>query len=212
MTVATADIIDLLAGIGPDDALSDVRANRQQARENAQRSFEALFEPEEAGSFTHAERYAVATFIALLHGFDAAAAFYGDLLSDEDAALVALVEAAATSAAAAGPYGEYREEGLASESRPGLRWEAPAELGERLSAAFTHVHLLVFRPREARPEALQALVDAGWSADEIVSLSQLVSFLAFQLRLAWGLRVLASTPASASPAPASTAAAPAEGA
>jgi uncharacterized protein YciW len=32
-------------------------------------------------------------------------------------------------------------------------------------------------------------VDAGWSADDIVSLSQLVAFLSFQLRVAWGLRV-----------------------
>ncbi len=33
-------------------------------------------------------------------------------------------------------------------------------------------------------------MEAGWSTDDIVTLSQLVAFLSFQLRTAWGLRVL----------------------
>ena len=56
---------------------------------------------------------------------------------------------------------------------------------------FTYLHLA------AAPALTQALVDAGWSADDIVSLSQLIAFLTFQLRVAWGLRVLAAAPASA---------------
>ena len=68
--------------------------------------------------------------------------------------------------------------------------------GLRRPEAFTHAHLLVLHPREARPAAIRALVQAGWSADDIVSLSQLVAFLSFQLRAAWGLRVLAAAPAT----------------
>lgn len=196
MTTATADIIDLLAGIAPGDALSTVRDQRAQARENAQRSFEALLEPADAGTFALSERYAVAAFVAQLHGFAEASAFYGDLLGDEAPELVDQVAAAARGGRATGPYGTYRESGLYSESTDGARWVADARLGARLASALTHAHLLVFRPREARPEALQALVDAGWSADDIVSLSQLIAFLSFQLRAAWGLRVLAATPAS----------------
>lgn len=192
----TTDIIDLLAGISPGDALDAVRDQRPQARENAQRSFEALLEPAEPGTFPLAERYAVAAFTARLHAFAEATAFYDDLLADEAPELAAAVATAASAAATDGPYGEYREPGLAAESRAGLRW-APdagtiAAAGPRLAAALAHTHLLVFRPREARPEALQALTDAGWSADDIVSLSQLVAFLTFQLRLAWGLRALAA--------------------
>ncbi|MGB4776932.1 CMD domain protein [Microbacterium sp.] len=198
----TTDIIDLLAGISTGDALDAVRAGRPQARENAQRSFEALLEPANPGTFPLAERYAIAAFAARLHAFDAATSFYDDLLADEAPELVAAVEAAATDGATTGPYGDYREPGLAAESRAGLRWapdaETSAALGVRLSAAVAHTHLLVFRPREARPEHLQALVDADWSPDDIVSLSQLVAFLAFQLRLAWGLRVLAAAQAPAS--------------
>ncbi|MCT9819153.1 CMD domain protein [Microbacterium sp. W1N] len=197
MSQPTADIIDLLAGIRPGDRLAAVRDERPQARENAQRSFEALLEPAEPGTFPLSERYAVAAFVARLHGFDAATDFYGDLLADEAPALVAPVADAAGAAATTGPYGQYREPGLQAEGVDGLRWSAPAGVGARLEAALTHAHLLVFRPREARPEALQHLVDAGWSADDIVSLSQLIAFLSFQLRVAWGLRVLAAAPAPA---------------
>jgi len=196
MSTPTADIIDLLAGIAPGDALAAVRDQRAQARENAQRSFEALLEPAEPGTFPLAERYAVAVFVSKLHGFAEAFAFYGDLLGDEAAELAPIVEDASTAAAAAGPFGVYREPRLADESTDGVRWAPDAvtgdALGGRLAAALTHTHLLVFRPREARPEALQALVDAGWNADDIVSLSQLIAFLSFQLRVAWGLRVLAA--------------------
>lgn len=201
MSQQTADIIDLLAGIRPGDPLSAVRDQRAQARENAQRSFEALLEPAEPGTFPLAERYAVAAFVSQLHGFGDAAAFYGDLLGDEAPELVDTVTAAADSGRTGGPYGEYREPGLRGESRDGLRWvpstEHAAALGDRLSAALTHAHLLVLRPREARPDALRALVSAGWSPDDIVSLSQLIAFLSFQLRVAWGLRVLAANPAPA---------------
>lgn len=201
MTTASADIIDLLAGIRPGDALSRVRDSREQARENAQRSFEALLEPADPGSLPVAERYAVAAFVAELHGFPQAVSFYRDLLDDEAPALAVAVHAAAESARASGPYGRYREPGLRSEDLDGPHWSAePAAvpaLGERLAAALAHAHLLVFRPREARPEHLRALVSAGWSADDIVTLSQLVAFLAFQLRTAWGLRVIAGHAVSA---------------
>lgn len=65
-------------------------------------------------------------------------------------------------------------------------------LGERLSAALEHAHLLTFRPRDANPASLQRLLTAGWSTTGVVTLSQLVSFLAFQIRIVSGLRVLAA--------------------
>ena len=48
----------------------------------------------------------------------------------------------------------------------------------------------------AAPAALQALLDAGWSTTDIVTLSQIVAFLSFQIRVIAGLRVLAAHPAS----------------
>jgi CMD domain protein len=144
-------------------------------------------------------------FVAALHGNAEATAFYeqGLKAAGADDALHAAVLEAAESGAALGPYGEYRESGLRGENRPGLRWAAPAAvrqaLGERLSAALDHAHLLVFRPREASPAALGSLVRAGWSTTGVITLSQLVAFLAYQLRVVSGLRLLATAqPASAS--------------
>ena len=84
---------------------------------------------------------------------------------------------------------------LSAKTRPGLIYRVSAAtsrlLGARLVAAFEHVHLLVFHPRDAAPAALQALLDAGWSTTDIVTLSQLVAFLSFQIRVVAGLRALA---------------------
>ena len=64
-----------------------------------------------------------------------------------------------------------------------------------MAAALGHVHMLVFHPRDADAASLQALLNAGWSNGGIVTVSQLVAFLAFQIRTAAGLRVLAETAA-----------------
>lgn len=192
-----ADLIDLLAGIEPGSPLAALRDRRPQARENAQRSFRALLEPADAGDFPLGDRYAIAYFTARLHDFGPAGDFYRDLLADEQPALVEPVTVAAEAGRGTGPYGRYREPGLATESAPGPAWQPDdhlvAAVGTRLAAALAHTHLLIFRPREASPAALRALVAAGWSADGIVRLSQLVAFLAFQLRTAAGLRALRTT-------------------
>ena len=65
-------------------------------------------------------------------------------------------------------------------------------LGPRLAAAFEHTHMLVFHPRDAAAPSLQSLLDAGWTTTEVVTLSQLVAFLSFQIRVVAGLKVLAA--------------------
>lgn len=183
-----ADIIDMLIGVD----LPELRDNRPQARDNAQKSFEALLEPVNPGTFSFGERYAVATYVAGLHQFEPAVDMYSELLLDDAPTTLALAVADAIEATlSAGPYGTYRESGLSGESEPGGSVRNDAErLGERLAAAFDYAHLLVFHPRDSRPEVLGRLSAAGWSADDTVSLSQLVSFLTFQLRVAYGLRTL----------------------
>lgn len=183
-----ADIIDMLVGTD----LPHLRDNRPQARDNAQKSFEALLEPINPGTFSFGERYAVATYVAGLHQFTPAVELYSDLLLDDAPTTLAnAVTDAIDATLSAGPYGTYREPGLASESQSGgsVRTDANV-LGERLAAAFDYAHLLVFHPRDSRPEVLGRLSEAGWSADDTVSLSQLISFLTFQLRVAYGLRTL----------------------
>ena len=97
-----------------------------------------------------------------------------------------------------GPYGGYPAGPLSREDIAGVSYRAGAAtrrtLGPRLAAAFEHVHMLVFHPRDAAPASLQALLDAGWSTTDIVTLSQIVAFLSFQIRVVTGLRTLAGRP------------------
>lgn len=192
------DVIDTVLALG--DRLEPIRSARPEARENSQRTYDALFHPVDAGHVSISERLAVAAFVARLHQVEALADHYAVALAAEDANLLGLVVAEADRGAGVGPYGVYSESGLAAESVAGPRFvvsaEGAAELGQRLSAALEHAHLLVFRPREASPEALHALLEAGWSTTGVVTLSQLVSFLAYQIRLVHGLRVLATTEAA----------------
>lgn len=192
-----ADIIDTLAQIEPGSKLDQVRRDRPQARDNAQRSFEVLFEPADPGTFPLAERYAVAAYTVSLQASDSpAATFYTELLEEEISS--ELAEAVAELAARdrrPGPYGEYKETGLAAESEPGpavsyTAEQRPAVIDERLAAALEHAHLLSLHPRDAEAEHLRRLEAAGWSADDIVTLSQLISFLSFQIRVVDGLIAL----------------------
>jgi CMD domain protein len=209
MTITIHDAVDTILGTAPGSSLDQLRRRRPVTRENTQASYLALFRPDEHSEAGLAERFAVAVFVAALHANAEGTAFYEQGLKEAgaDDSLRAAVLEAAVAGAAIGPYGVYRESGLRSENRPGLHWETPAALrevlGARLSAALEHAHLLVFRPRESSPAALRALLDAGWSTTGIVTLSQLVSFLAYQLRIVSGLRLLAAA-LSASPATAQT--------
>lgn len=68
----------------------------------------------------------------------------------------------------------------------------------RLQAALDHAERLVFKPAGAEARHLQALQQAGWSLDEIVTLSQLIAFVSFQSRLLYGYRLLAGLSVAAS--------------
>lgn len=184
------DVIDHLAGIAPGSALSALRDVRLQAREQAQASHAALFETSELADMSRTERFAVASFVAHLHNDPAIAAFYAAPLGGLATTLAAEAAAAQTT----GPYGAYPEGPLTAENTTGPVWHptTPA-LTPRLAAALAHAHMLVFHPRDAAPEHLQSLIDVGWTTTGIVTLSQLVSFLAFQIRAVTGLRALAAT-------------------
>ena len=196
MSTAT-DVIDHLAGIAPGSHLHEIRAQRPQARENAQTSYLALFAPEFPGDVTALERFVVATFVAGLHRQSAVSDFYATGLRGlRQPAISDAVAAEIARGAVEGPYGRYPQGPLSVEDKEGPDYgvsnENAALLGRRLTAALQHAHLLVFRPRDASPAALQKLLDAGWSTTDIVTLSQLVSFLTFQIRVVAGLRTLAA--------------------
>ena len=200
MSSIIPDVIDHLAGIRPGSSLDRLRDQRPQARENAQKSYLALFRPEFPGDVTALERYAVATFVAGLHRQPHVADFYAaDLQTLGSSEISAALQAEIARGSVEGPYGRYPQGPLTIEDVEGPEYRVSAEhkdrLGLRLAAALEHAHLLVFHPRDASPAALQKLLDAGWSTTDIVTLSQLVSFLSFQIRVVAGLRALAGASA-----------------
>src|SRR5499433_4603461 len=81
MSAALRDVMDALAGIKPGSALDAVRNRRPQAREQAEASFRALFEPESFAGVSATERFALAVFVTRLHGDAASAAFYAERLA-----------------------------------------------------------------------------------------------------------------------------------
>jgi CMD domain protein len=198
MSAETTDIIDLLAGIAPGSGLDAIRSRRSQARENAQNSYAALFEPADFGDVTAVERHAVAAFVAGVHGEPATREFYAARLATlSPAGTVDSVTGEIERAKAEGPYGAFPVGPLSVEDKDGPTYrvvdESRRALGQRIAAALEHAHLLVFHPRDADPAALQALLDAGWSSNAIVTLSQLVAFLSFQIRTVAGLRTLGAS-------------------
>lgn len=201
------DIIDVLTGITAGDELDAARSRRPDARRHAQGSFEALFQPLDASQATLPERAAVALFVARLHGQQAAVRFYGALLraTGGGEVLEPVVVAEADRAAGTGPYGEFRADN-APESVPGIEYAvdsvaASYVVTDRLAAALEHAHFLVFHPRDASRERLQRLLDDGWSTTGVVTLSQLVSFLTFQLRVVHGLTALRESAGQGTGAP-----------
>ena len=192
------DVIDTLAGIEPGSALDRVRQRRPGARKEAQASYRALFTPDDFAGVAASERFALAAFVAGLYGEPATAAFYTAALaqSGPSEALRGAIEAAVAAASGAGPYGRYPAGPLSREDRDGpvYRVEAGtrATLGPRLAAGFEHMHVLALHPRDAAPADLQALLDAGWSTADIVTISQIAAFLSFQIRVVAGLRTLAA--------------------
>ena len=199
MSKETRDIIDLLAGIDAGSPLDGIRGKRIQARENAQKSYLALFEPADFGDVPALERYAVASFVAGIHGDPNVTDFYLTKLAGiaEGAELVAALKAEIDRGKTSGPYGAFPAGPLSAEDTPGLIYRVAQDrrrsLDAKLAAALEHAHLLVFRPRDAAPADMTALLDAGWTTGGIVTLSQLVAFLSFQVRNIAGLRTLAAS-------------------
>jgi CMD domain protein len=189
----TTDVIDQLVGAHEGDAIFALRTQRPEAKKNAQASFDALFASDELEHASQLERLAVAYWTVALSQ-SPTASFYRELLADGSPEALSVLEAALPDAITTGPYGDYPEGPLTAENVPGLHWEPDATLAAsvspRLAAALAHTHLLVYRPRDSSADALQRLLDAGWSTTGIVTLSQLVAFLNFQLRVVAGLTVL----------------------
>jgi CMD domain protein len=195
MAESMPDVIDALAGIAPGSALDQVRARRPVARAQSQESYRVLFAPDDPGEMSLADRAAVGAYVAGLHCDAEIAAHYDALLARHGSpALAAAVAAAVAETTGRGPYGHFPAGPLSAEDAPGPAFAVQpgtaSALGPRLRAALAHAHALVFHPRDAAPEDFRPLLDAGWSTTAIVTLSQMVAFLSYQIGVVTGLRAM----------------------
>lgn len=194
--MSNPDIIDELAGIVVGSRLDLIRYDRVEARDNAQKSYLALFDPDDPSEVSVRDRFAIASFVVGLHGDDRVTKHYLARFDAEkpSKALASAIAHEVQQGRASGPYGAYPTGPLTRENVTGPSYrvaEASREvLGAKLAAGLEHAHLLVLHPRDASPAALQALLNAGWTTTGIVTLSQIIAFLAFQIRVVAGLRVL----------------------
>lgn len=159
-----------------------------RARDRTQVVRRALFGPSAHG-IPLSMRYLVAAFVAGLSDPESPVAQrYAERV--DGPLLNGLLESAALF-----DIWSYRERGTASPSDPGQRWKVPenyrSSLTPRMVAVLEHARVLVLEPGEARARILASLATAGWTRQQIVTWSQLISFVGHEVRAAAGFTVLA---------------------
>ncbi|MGY0055154.1 alkylhydroperoxidase domain protein [Streptomyces sp. LZ34] len=169
------DLINTLLGIEPGSPLAQLRARRPEATRHTQGSYDALFVPAApATSVTTTERFAAALRVAQLHGDQVLGEHYTGQLLGVGGATKELVTAVK----------DVRSLPRATEPLD------PEPFSDRLRAILAHADLLVLRPAAATPAHLDALTKAGLDAAEIVTVSQLIAYVSFQVRLLAGLALI----------------------
>ncbi|MFN0148967.1 MAG: alkylhydroperoxidase domain protein [Dehalococcoidia bacterium] len=160
---ATTDVINALLGIAEGSTLAVLRAQRPAATEHTQGSYRALFGDERATAVSPVERLGAALRVAVLHGEAAFIEHFTGLLEGSEGR---------PGVVAAARSGEY------------------AALPRRLAATLRHVDLLVLNPAAATPADLARLTAAGLSTPEIVTVSQVIAFTSYHVRVYVGLALL----------------------
>jgi CMD domain protein len=164
--IQVTDMINAILGADEGSAIAQLRARHPENAEQLQAYYDAIFNPvpESEATFSVAYRFLVAIRVASHTGSEAVVGWYTD---------------------------RAREAGVTdADLYPVLDLERQWDGDSVLDAAIRHADWLTIRPADASPEALQALKDAGLSPAGIVSLSQTIAFVSYQLRLIAGLRVL----------------------
>jgi CMD domain protein len=159
-----ADLVEDILGIAPGSPLAALRRRRPEALRHAQGAYEELLRPDDPGGVSRAERAALALRVALREGEPALAARYRALLERAGA----------------------RAEIAAAEDLSGEGVTA----GERLAALLRYADLVALRPGACDQAQIDRLAALGLSPRDIVAVTQLVSFVPYQVRLLAGLRAM----------------------
>lgn len=161
---ASTDLLNELLGLDESSAVGALRAQRSDIAAFIQAYYEALLEPANEGGVSRVERGLAALRVAVLEESAPLIAYYRNYLA-ESGASQELIDAAASVVVG-------------------------SELSPRQRAILAHVDMLTKEPDVATPEYLAALKAQGLGDADIVTLSQLIAFLSFQVRVIVGLQLL----------------------
>jgi CMD domain protein len=159
-----SDVIGQLARISADSPLGQLRAQRPDIIRYAQSSYLSLIEPADLGGLSRHERELTGLRVATLTGTSALASWHRERLRQLGASddTIAAIEGFPESTA----------------------------LSTRERALLAHIQRVALAPAKSTPEDLESLAAVGLSARDIVTFSQLITFLSFQARTLIGLRLL----------------------
>lgn len=164
------DIVDYLAGIDQASSLAHLRAQRPEVARYAQRCALALLEPDDPGGLSRLQRELIGLRVAILTRLPPLVDWHRTRLTR---------------------LGSNHQVQAAIEDSPKGPAPEPA-----LAALLQFVDRLTHDPNAATPDDLVALKAVGFSPGSIVTMAQLIGFLAFQVRLLSGLRLLGEAPAA----------------
>ncbi len=159
------DVINQLAELAPDSPVARLRTERPEVARFAEGSYQALLAPGDVAGVSQFEREAVALRLAVLTPNERVAAWHRERLRRLGVgdAIIAAVE--------------HFPEG--------------SGLSAREAAILRHTDLLTLEPGEATPAHIAALRSVGLSQRDIVTISQLIAFESFQVRVVATLRLFA---------------------
>jgi uncharacterized protein YciW len=164
--VTEDDALARLAGVAPGGAIAEALQGRADILAMTRETERASLLPREPGGLSHGERAALAVRIARLHEEAGLAAHYGEL--------VARAGASGATAALADPAFKAADD-------------------RRLAALVGYADLVSLAPKDTAAGDIEALKAAGIGDADIVRLAELVAFLAYQIRLVQGLRLMQAT-------------------
>jgi len=164
--VQTRDVVNAILGVDDTSDLAKLRNQKPVLAEQLQDYYRAIFEPEErsAASIPVLDRFLVALRVASHTRSTAVVAWYVDLARQSGAT----------------------EETVVRVRDADAFWEDASPLG----AALRHADLLTLHPVDARKSALDVLNEVGFTPAGIVSLSQTIAYVSYQVRLVAGLRAI----------------------
>ena len=164
MSATDIDIINVLAGIDPASPIGELRSNRVETYRFAQGSYLALLEPPDPAGVSRLERDAIGLRVATLERSQVLIDFHSERLAalGTTQSLIAAV----------------------------VDFPEGFEGDDRLRAILKHVDLLTCSSRNGSPGAIANLKAAGLTNQDIVTVSQLIAYLSYEIRVIATLNAL----------------------